>query len=330
MSFASIGPYPNLDTFLYGAQFWKVADLFRLAQVCKIWNQWMENSTTWESIFKLEGIPLVEEKKGKKRNYRADFKVLYPITISRRMIERCLGQFIGTIPRLDEERFNELSQPDPFEKGKTKGQTFRFLVEPQFIKRKFGNELSAMLDEKGNLTITPRSPEGSSATEQELLIPFSLPNLKTLASYPLTMPKNGPIFDKNSDMEVFDQCNSCSEKVSIYFMRFESAAKKRCMSYEDIKQIVESSGFQVMSLRPRAFANVVSILTSGTCPDDKNGVWAYVRTSDPVRKGNHVFQACVGGFFKTEGLNVSCRYNYEVLGVVPYLPAESSTMEIVR
>ncbi len=52
-------------------------------------------------------------------------------------------------------------------------------------------------------------------------------------------------------------------------------------------------------------------------------VWAHVRTSDPVRKGMHVFQACIGDYSKTKGLNVSCRYNYEVLGVVPCLPAES-------
>ena len=166
-------------------------------------------------------------------------------------------------------------------------------------------------------------PPGTTVVKHDLMIPFSLKNLRMLCAYPLKGKENTPVFDKNFSDAVFNHCNSHPDKVTVYFMRKRVADQSRNQSYAAQQEIVKSEEFEVTPLRERALLDSVMILKSGTCPDNRNPP-IFARTRDAVLYGSDVYQSVVGGFAPRVGVCVS--YDdyvaHDYFGVVPGVPAE--------
>src|SRR5690242_4244382 len=109
----------NSDTFAYVASYLELKDIFSLAKVCRRYNQWSRNCDLWKTLSEREGIPTVANLDGTPRvNLKQDFKVLYPITVSSRIIGQFLGKVVGSVPPIRQFWFDKLSQPDPYETTK--------------------------------------------------------------------------------------------------------------------------------------------------------------------------------------------------------------------
>src|SRR5271155_2879953 len=104
----------------------------RCESVCKGWNESCKSQEIWLRLSVRERIPFVE---GKDRDRRADFQVLYPITISGKRISRFLGELVGEIPLISAVVFSVLNAPDPFEDGKLMKDTWEFVVVYPLVKR---------------------------------------------------------------------------------------------------------------------------------------------------------------------------------------------------
>lgn len=299
-------------------------DLFNLAQVSSCLNILSNDQNIWLGQFAKEKMPLVESFPDQPRNYKQDFRVLFPITTSGSMIERLFGEMVGDIPRISVQLFDMLNQVDLFAgEKKTMGETFVFIVVPHLLKRTVSKEFPCSLDKEGNLTInkswgnssrddyswdgssdeefpsaldkqdnlTINDPWENSCSAQELMIPFSARNLNVLCSYPLERKETMLVFMGSKD-SVFNSCKPCANKVSVFFMRREICCRN--MSYPDQKQVVEDLGFEVTSLTVRALFNAVCILTSGTCPDAQCSFENFARTSDVVEREARVFPSFIG------------------------------------
>ena len=314
--------FPNADTFEHVLEFLEIADFARISQVCKSWNDFIKTPIIWRKLFKKEGIPLVD---GPERNYREDFKTLYSITISGRIIGKLFGEVVGPISPISEKVFNKLQDLDPYEKGKFKRETFVFVVDPHLIRRTIDKGALLALDESGNLIeYTSNSTETGTAEKQVLEIPFSAPNHWVLCSHPLSGKENMPVFDKGYDPDVFKQCAPCPDRNRVWFMRKCVAEQTRRESYAEQKKLVEAQGDEVTPLRVRALFDSVKILTSRTCPDNNDPqAFTFARTSDTVRCGNKVHQLVIGGFAPYRGMHADDDYGHEGhSGVAPGIPAD--------
>ncbi len=140
----------NADVFYNFSRFLDCRTLCNLESVCKAFRDCLQkNPNIWHPQFDHEKFSLIE---GKNRDFKQDFKVFYPITLSaRRML--CLGEFVGKVPMMKESDFNMLQDWDPltvphsvtlkrahdqaFSDAKKICQTHRIVVEPEFIRRKY-------------------------------------------------------------------------------------------------------------------------------------------------------------------------------------------------
>jgi hypothetical protein len=300
------------------AEFLEPRDIGRCEAVCKLWTESFENQETWIRLSVREGIPFVE---GQDRDRRADFKILYPMTISRKKISRFLGELVGEIPLISAVVFGVLNTPDPFEEGKSFKDTWVFVVDFPLIKRTAGEGTPLDLDKQENLIELPADKVQNG---KELLIPHSLKNLRMLCSHPLEGKKNMPVFSKkHSSVEVFNQCSASSNKVSIFFMRRCIAKESSNMTYANQEILVTERGFIITPLSIRALFDAVQILESGTCPDSEKPRYTYARCSDIVRYGSKVYHACIGGFAPSSGARViGSDCDIARIGVAPGVSAE--------
>src|SRR5580704_6155583 len=100
MTINTCGPFPNEDTLTYAlSNSWlDFSHVYQCACVCKLWNEFTEIPAYWQGLFTSKGIPMVSSEAGA-RNYRYDFRVLYPVTtVSGEAIRRTLGEPIGRVP----------------------------------------------------------------------------------------------------------------------------------------------------------------------------------------------------------------------------------------
>ena len=251
------------------------------------------------------------------RNYRYDFRVIYPMTtVSGESIRRTLGEPIGEVPCISAETFNRLFKPDPFDPTKLQKDTFEFVVEYPSIARVLGTkECPLRLDSCGTLKeLPPSQVEGVVATAQAPShIPFTLRNRITIASYSLMKNGEGPVFHWQ-DLRFLTQNDYCPDKVNIYYQTSRIVEGTKGLPYSKQKKFVEERGFGVMSFGPRMLSNVVQISAFRTCAD--RGL-TLARTSDPVFEGQNVHQANIGNFNPRKG--VSFGYDSDVsdnIGVV--------------
>ena len=272
-----------------------LADIPQASRVCKSWNDFIKNNALlWRTLSEKEGISIVE---GEDRDRKEDFKILYPRFVSGKKIGGLFGKVIGPIPPISEKDFNELAKEDPFEKGELMQETFVFVVRPDKVARTSDQDTPLTLNASNELESIEKP------TGEVLEIPFSLRNHKMLCSYPLSGKENMPVFDKDSDSDVFEQCDTYPNKVTVYFMRKQVSEQSRKKTYTTQEELVKTQGFEVTPLSIRALSDSVEILTSGTCSDNRNP-WTYARTSDVVRYGSNAYQSVIGGFAPRAGVRV--------------------------
>jgi hypothetical protein len=321
MSSVSIaGPFGCVDVFYRCAELLEVVDVGRSEQVCRSWNSLLKDALTWKKLSEREGVPLVASPSGHLRNYREDFKILRPITISGKKISQFFGKIVGHIPPISEKWVNKLQEEDPFEKKNLMRDNYLFVVIPSSIRRTVDQEAPLALDEWRNLIESTNQENGhSNSTERrDLEIPFSLKNFKKLCSYPLKGKENMPVFDGCFVPEVFD---TCADKTNVYFMRKCLIWQSKNTSYSDQEALVKTQGFEVTPLRERAIFDAIKILESGTCPDVRYP-WNFVRSPDTVCYLNGIHRAVIGGFSPCFGMDIYASYGIDAVGVVPGVSAE--------
>jgi len=339
---SAMDPLPIIGEDAFGEcmKFLDLKDLPNVARVCKAWNNALKSSnnniTIWKNLFQKHGIPLVINPDSKPRDYRADLKILFPMTISGKLIEEYFGKMVGEVPAISAEFFDLLQEEDSFEEQKPGNQiakNYVVLVLPTKITRISGDENTPLaLDAKGNLIESSGHSSSSSSTvtsdpgKLDLEIPFRVNNLVTLSKYPLKGKENGPVFNYVNP-DVLEQCNACSTEIKVYLMRKRVVEESRNKAYSAQKELVNNEGWDVTPLRERMFYDIFKILSSGDCPDNQKP-WTFARTSDPVREDDGIVrQSGIGGFAPRVGARVHhCPYYYgydcEDVGVVPGVPAE--------
>ena len=185
--FAQYNPLMNFDTFARAAHFLGKAEVGRLARTCKLLFNFCLEASIWKQVTINEGIPLVGSKKV--RDYRADLKLLAPLTISGKMIEECLGPVVGNIPCLSKRWFHNLSKPycslygNLFYKSRSS-----LVVVPGHVKRTYSKDFPYGLDNQGNLI--ERSIDEGMVDGQELTILLNKKNLEVLVLHPLKANTN--------------------------------------------------------------------------------------------------------------------------------------------
>ncbi len=318
-----LGPLTNFDNFAHVASYLKIKDIGNLSQVCQQYNAWANESAIWNNISEREGVPLVA---GGSRDRIADFKILYPVTISGRIIGELFGKVVGKVPPISAYWFDKFAQnlPDPYEIDKLFRDNFVVLVDPSFIERFIDGKTPLDIDETGNL----KEVAPDAVIEQTLTIPFSLRNMHVLSKYPLKGREHLPVFNKNSGAEAFEHSTSYPSQIGVRIMRRSILEKTRSENFDRQNALVEglapNQGFEVESVRRRALFNAVSILNTGMCPDDRGErLWTYARGSDTVTIDGRVYQLVVGGFVPGAGVRV---HDFDIvsvdLGVVPGGSAE--------
>lgn len=311
------GPFGAADLFAYATKFMTHSDVFSYAQVCKSWNSFSNQSHIWINFFKQECIPLVEGEEG--QNRKREFRTLYPMIANGGMGEEFFGPVVGKIPCIRRECFNQCLQADPFEPEKAFNKTFKIVVLPGVFERSCCEEFPFTLDENGDL----KGPlESTYWTGEKLNIPTKTRNLKILCEYPLSGQKNMPVFhDDSNALSIFDQRDTCSDQVSLFFTRKSIVGKG--MQVKSQITLLESAGFKMTSFRLRMFSDAVDILGSGTCLDAKGSQGSFfVRTCDVAGSG---YFWTIGGFSLGNGLKVCTTMNPDYRGVIPVMSVEAAT-----
>ncbi len=317
-----VNNYINL--FQYCPEAFEVVDLCHSAQVCKTWNTLTKDEYIWQKQFECEGIPTVKSTNHEKRNYRQDFSILFPITISGKMIASVFGEIVGSIPPIREEYFNILTKIDPFDESRSVKQSFVVLVRPRETLWTNDKENPMTLDDNENLV---KDDSGIIPSRKRLEVPSKLKNLNIICSYLEKNKGTKPFFAKNSYTQVFNQCGDSSpNETAVYLMRKHVVNQSACAdSFADQKNDVESKGFIVMGLRERAIYDAVTIRAFGACPDNRQPRWTDVRTSDTYQVGTDVYRACIGGYAPSAGVRIhNDRTIRNHLGVVPGLRIDAS------
>jgi hypothetical protein len=270
----------------------------------------------WQALWKQasinEGVPVVE---GRNRNYKDDFLFLQPITISGKVIGRYLGEVVGKIPDMREDRFNQLkNSQDFFEPGRLMRETHVVIVDPSALKITVSPNRPLAADATGTLVEVP-AHERAEIVPREIMVPFSFKNLKMLAIYPLAGMENGPVFDltsSSSSSRVFNQCNTLQDQNRILIMRKEVVGRNMPFDGEQGQQtLVTSCGQRVVTVRERAFYDAINILKTGTCSDNQ-APWSFARSAEVVLINGFNFRAAIGGFAPGAGVHV-----YSLLHDIP-------------
>lgn len=310
----------NNDCLMHTISFLGLSDIATCCTVRKNWKIVIDGPVgqqmIWKQVSIREGIPIVQ---GENRNYKNDFKFLRPITISGRIISKYLGEIVGDIPLMREDRFTELRYDfDPFQPIKKRKATFVVLVDPSKIRITVCRERPLALDDSGETLVEIPERQRDAIVEEELTVPFSFKNLKMLATYPLAGMVHGCVFRPNSYKEVFDQCNRPSDQNRILIMRRQAVKMNRSFGdTEGQKEEVSRQGLDIVTVRERAFFDAIQILRFGTCPDTE---WTRVNSGEIVKYYNEDRHANIGLFVRREGLAVFANYTNDVnpnLGVVP-------------
>ena len=337
----TFGPFPSYQNFLQVFHWLDAPDLGKLMQVCQLFNRTInEDEQIWLSLFRSEGLPRVVSLKGEKRNEARDFKVLYPITYSGRIIGEHLGKVVGEIPPIREEVFNSLNENDPFNqpyffqkllfdaKIRKKGEDYCFVVVPHLIQRTVReNELFA-LDENRDLVDLSEMKDSAllpAAPGEELLVRFSMKSIEVLGSHPLKRRKDGPVFKQSNRREFFEQCGFPPERIGVYLMRREIAPETFSRSYHVQEELVRKKGFEVTPIRERVLFSVLQMLQTGSFSDGQKP-WTKARAPDIVWLETSRYHAASGCWLPNQlGKGICVFHDYHAhsdgLGVVPGLPA---------
>ncbi len=284
--------------------------IFSAAQVCKSWNEALDDDAFWLSLITKKGIPLVE---GINNGLKTVYRNLSPRTISGEMIAEHFGE-VRDIPRMALDRYKMfMEQNDPFiPQSAIKRKicrTFYLVVNPAYVYRCYDEELYKFLNNSENMQDKPELIDGG----REMKIPFTLNNRKKLSAYP-----NQKIYG-NFLHKAIVQCNSPADKTTLWLMREEGAYCN--LTYWAQKDLVEKKGFQLIPLPVRIAFDAIKIRETGTCPD-KSG--SNVRTAGRLKRVEEFYSPIVGFFSLSSKvyLNVHSSHDGDHYGVIPGIPAE--------
>ncbi len=297
--------------------FLETADLGKLCLVSKVWKDAIDHSLQGQLLWKQasinEGVPIVEGER-KDQNYKDDFRFLRPITISGKTISRYLGEVVGEIPRMSEERFLQLrNSQDPFEPGKLMRHTYIVLVDPSELQITVSPDRPLELDATRTLVEVPIE-ERTGVVRAKITVPFSLNNLKMLTAYPLARAGTGPIFGRYSQLKGF----APPKQNEVLIMRREVVARNMPFhGAQGQSALVTNLGWGVMTVRQRGFYDAITILETGTCPDSQ-APWTYAPSLNSVN-----YNAVIGGFSSNAGIKLyyDKSSSYLFTGVVPGISA---------
>ncbi len=282
------------------------------ARVCKSWNNALERDKFWELFLAKKGIPMVEDID---TGLKKVFLNLHSRTISGEMFAECYGE-VRDIPRLAKERYKMfVEQMDPFIPKSFPQQkisrTFYLVINPSHVYRPYDEKLYKKLNASKN-----KEDKSELLTNgAEMKIPFTLRNRVLLIQYP-----NHKIFSYFFLFDVFDQCNSLSEKTTLWLMREKAVLQEQY--YNNQKRLVQKEGFQLTPLTVRVDFNAIKIRKTGTCPDSgrmnalvANTIKLYDKDTYPLFIGSYTSNMGIDLFY-------SLGNPHKCHGVVPGLPAE--------
>ncbi|MES2199364.1 MAG: hypothetical protein V4489_04270 [Chlamydiota bacterium] len=268
-----------------------------------------------------EGVPMVQ---GENRDRKDDYMFLRSITISSKVIGRYLGEVVGKVPLMREDRFIQLRySQDYFEPKNSKRETHIVIVDPSHLKITVGPNRPLREDSEGTLTEVP-SKNRSTLPKREITIPFSFKNLKMLADFPLAGNENGPLFRPNCEPKVFNQCNTPPDHNKILIMRKEvTATYSNFDGKQGQRALVTNRKWEVVTVRQRGFHNIIKILETGTCPDGGTKE-IFARGAESFEFSGRIYNPIIGGFKPKIGMGVCMQRDYELfnVGVVPGIFAE--------
>jgi hypothetical protein len=319
--------FSNKDVFSTIASNLTSADVCHWGLACKSLAEAADQPVIWWQHFVKEKIPFVDRKDS---DYKKEFKILQPITLSGRIIEQFFGEIVGEIPKISLEWFNSLSRPESYDKKEIMAKSWALILEPPAIKRKFAKHLSATLDANGNLKIFPRMKKDlATATETQLVIPFTLSNFRILCCYPLSGGENKPVFDWGLSGDApFQFCAPPTTKVIPHLMRKLSPSEMFFKHAPDQKKEIESKGFKTTTTRVRAFYNAVQILKDKTCLDSAKPL-SFVRTFDHTKLQPEISTPFVIGRYEPQkGLQILEKSDASsYVGAIPSISVEAKTEE---
>ncbi|MES2199115.1 MAG: F-box protein, partial [Chlamydiota bacterium] len=314
---------PN-ESFLLCISFLETtSDLGSSCRVSKVWKKLIDSPQAqvfWKEASIREGVPMVQ---GENRDHKDDFRFLRSITISKKVIGKYLGEVVGDVPLMSEDLFIRLkTEKDSFEPKKSQRKTHVVIIDPSALKITVSPNRPLDTDATGILVAVPFAKR-TKIVPKELTVPFTLRNIKMLATYPLAGKENGPVFDSNSWPEVFNLCNIPPDRNKILIMRRKVVAKNSFF-YGNTGQnaFVTKRTWKVVSIRQRGFYDAIEILKTGKCPDGRNPR-THARSAQRVRWNGRYYNAEIGGF--TPGLGVGFTgsdYASPHAGVVPGIYAE--------
>jgi hypothetical protein len=320
MSVSSVAHFDNHDTFLYTMRFLNPKDFFHLERVCRSWEKAIIDLRVLEQLFEAENIPAIE---GRRPNHKA-YVVLSGMLdrgVSLEKIEKYYGKPVfGKMPRVSQQKYDLMFEPDPEDLTKKMFETYEAVFTPLAIKRTFGKDLAATVDEEGRLTIKEQDLE-SSSEEYELEIPFSFPNLVELSHHPLGEQDNWPVFSYVNE-RVLEQCCRQATKVGIYFMRTNILKKSRMQTWDEQKALTKSLNQEITPLIVRAFSNYIKILEDLEFSPRFASSYPDVRTSDSVKVYRGSCPVCLGDLVPSFGVNVTYCSKERHVGVAPVVSAE--------
>lgn len=315
-----LGPLRSYNILQKTALYLEPKDIGRLGRVCKKYNAWLNKPDIWIQASEREGVPLVA---GEKRNRRADFRILYPITISGRMIGELFGKVIGKVPPISEYCFDNFAQnmADPFETNKLFKDNFVVLVDPSLIERSVDKKTPLTIDKAGNL----REATPDEVVEQTLTIPFSLRNMYMLSKHPLKNKEDLPVFRQDCRPTI-ELSTSYPNQVGVRIMRRSALSKKMGLCFDSqaasIQRFAPCQGFEPETVRRRALFDAVSILNTGTCPDEFDEVDDFMISESITVENIEANRLKIGCSTMTRGLEVYSSNNFNGDRVVPGCSAE--------
>ncbi len=275
----------------------------------------------WITTFELCSYNL--DKTGEKRNRRADFRILYPITISGRMIGELFGKVIGKVPPISEYCFDNFAQniADPYETNKLFKDNFVVLVDPSLIERSVDKKTPLTIDEAGNLReVTP-----DEVVEQTLTIPFSLRNMYVLSKHPLKRKEKFPVFREYSWHSI-DLSTSYPNQVGVRIMRRSVLSKNMGLCFASqaasIQRFAPCQGFEPETIRRRSLFDAVSRLNTGSCPDEYDDVDDFTIAESITGENIEAKRLTIDSFTFTGGIEIRSCNNTIGNRVVPGCSAE--------
>ncbi len=302
-----VGSFPGLTAFRLSLSPLPIADIGRVAAVCKAFHTAIfkdpDNREIWENLYRAEGIPYVLETPDHPRNRQEDFKILYQKTvISGRIIGEYLGKVAVEIPPISAGDFERLITTH-FLKTTNSGYRVNLtaVVVPGFVQRTVSYRFPFELDVDGTLV----RREGKcyyGKVYGVLNIPYTRKNLMVLAEWSLKNGGQDRFFNfQDSHYAFIYQNDTFLDKARVYFM--ETKVLELCprLNYPEQLALLKEQGLDATPLFFNIHYCCLKILRSGSCPHG-SAPRTMAMSPDLVKFTNPPRLASIGAYVKGKGM----------------------------